>query len=151
VSILTPSNEVDSTKLTQYVTDLRNAQPKHDTRTAEDLRIELRQLTERKEHHEALRDRAEEELKDANTKYVAKRDALNVAKDMVATRPALRVDIRELEYQLPKMEEQIAELETVAQRNQAIIDGTNKLIKAFDHKRLKELEQQEKILQQAGL
>jgi predicted nucleic acid-binding Zn-ribbon protein len=151
MSILTPVNPVDSTKLTQTVTDLRNAQPKHDTRTADDLKIELRQLTERVEFHEQKRDRAESELKETNAKFADKTNALNVAKDLVSVRPALRTDIKELEYQLRVITEQIVDFEKEIQRNQNIIDSTRKLVKAFDHKRLKEMEQQEKILAQAGL
>jgi hypothetical protein len=150
-SILTPCNAVDETKLAKQMKAQYDAQPKHDNRTAHDLKLELRALEERRDYHEELRDNADEKLKELGERFTAKTNALNTAKDMVAVRPRLRNDIKELEYAIQSITEEIADTEKYRLRHSNIADGVGKLIKQFPHKRLKELEAQEKVLAQAGL
>jgi len=151
MSILTPMTPVDTDKLTKQMKKQHAASPKTDPRTAEDLRIELRALTDRMQYHEELRDNGKAKVKELNERYAKLNNALATAKDMVAIRPRLRSDIKELEYALPALTEEIADVEAYVQRHTNIANGVALLIKGFDHKRLKELEAQEKILSAAGL
>ncbi|MBZ5684682.1 MAG: hypothetical protein LAP86_06575 [Acidobacteriia bacterium] len=150
-SILTPCNAVDTNKLAKQMKAQFDAQPKIDNRTAEDLKIELRGLTDRMESHEELRDNGEEQLKELRDRFAAKTNALNVARDMVKVQPRLRGDIRDLERAIEGLTEEIKDGEAFVKRHSNIADDLAKKIKAFDHKRLKQLEAQEKVLQQAGL
>jgi hypothetical protein len=150
-SILTPLNPVDTEKLAKVAKELYDAQPKHDHRTVEDLRIELRGLEDRKQSHDELIDRAEGDLKELNQRFAKLTNALATAKDMVGVRPALRRDIPPLERALAALVEDIADKEQYIRRHKNIAQGVALLIKGFDHKLLKKLEQQEKVLQQAGL
>ena len=153
-SILTPMKSVDTDKLAKELKARYDAQPKIDHRDVDSLRGELNGLTVRMQFHEEKRDEGEARLSELGNRLVAKKDALNVAKDMVATRPALRVDIRDLQRAIEGINEEIVDMEKYRLRHSNIAADLAKKIKEWNKvngARLKELEEQEKVLAKAGL
>jgi chromosome segregation ATPase len=130
-------------------TERAKANPTPDRRTTDDLREERQKLVERIEHHEALRDRYQAELKEVQTKLSAQESALAVLKELKR-----RDQAAECEYIIQRLQDEEGALNREIAKNVNIIAGTRKLFDewvAANSSKLKELEAQEKLLSAAGL
>ena len=150
-SVLDPMNDVDTAKLTATITDIRRSQPQHDRTSADDMRIVLHGLEERRDHHESNVRTLEELLQQRTQKWKDLTKALKTAETMVKTRPDLRYDIAMLKDKISKSEEQGAAIKQRLQIDRNIMNGTQKQIDEFDHAKLAQLTKEEAALKKVGL
>ena len=151
MSILEPMNPLDTTKVTQYVTDLRKQQPVHDRTSADDMRIVLRGHEERKDYHAANVKEWEAKLAAQEQSWKDLRKALKAAEAMVGVRPALRTDIAMLKEKISKCEEDGKDIQRNLTMQRNVLAGIQKHLDEFDYAKLARLEKEEKALAKVGL
>ena len=150
-SISEPMNPLDTTKLTQQVTEIRKAQPQHDRTSADDMLIVLRAFEERQEFHQSNVRELEAKLKAQESKWKDLRQALKAAEAMVGVRPDLRADIAVLKEKISKCEEDGTDIKRRLTIQRNVLAGVEKHLADFDHEKLARLEKEEAALRKVGL
>jgi len=154
MSILTPLNDVDSTKLTKFATDLRRSQPVFDRTSADEMGIDLHNRQERERFHTGKVEELAKQVSDLTAKWQKLNNAIAAAETLLTQRPWLREDIATWKKEMTSIEEDGATVKKVLEAQETLLKQSKKDLqqlsdknpRGFDHKKYERLKQEDALL-----